>query len=155
MLHEIVVVDDGSSPPLDTTHLQPDVQRRYKVKMLRHEQTVGLIGAKKTGGDGATGDIIVFFDCHVAPQKDWYKPFQSLIQENWRRVVVPTITDLDIDSWTERRGGGGTAKCYMSLNVDFKWFNSDDDYMPVVSGGLLGMSRAWWNETEGYDKQMQ
>jgi hypothetical protein len=26
--------------------------------------------------------------------------------------------------------------------------------MPVVSGGLLGMSRRWWKETEGYDKQM-
>jgi hypothetical protein len=42
----------------------------------------------------------------------------------------------------------------MSLNVDFKWFDSEDDYMPVVSGGLLGMSRRWWQETEGYDKHM-
>ena len=30
VLHEIVVVDDGSNPPLSTTHLQADVQRQYK-----------------------------------------------------------------------------------------------------------------------------
>merc|ERR1719422_371206 len=53
VLHEIVVVDDGSDPPLSQTHLQPDVQRQYKVKICRHENTVGLIGAKKTGGDVA------------------------------------------------------------------------------------------------------
>eukprot|EP00439_Symbiodinium_sp_Y106_P080320 s735_g19.t1 len=65
ILHEIVVVDDGSNPPLSETHLNADVQKKYKILIKRHDRTVGLIGAKKTGGDAATGDIIVFFDCHV------------------------------------------------------------------------------------------
>ncbi|CAK0791220.1 unnamed protein product, partial [Prorocentrum cordatum] len=51
VLHEIVVVDDGSNPPLADTHLKADVQRKFRVKIERHESTVGLIGAKKTGGD--------------------------------------------------------------------------------------------------------
>merc|ERR1719203_2321491 len=31
LLHEIVVVDDGSNPPLSTTHLGEENQRKYKV----------------------------------------------------------------------------------------------------------------------------
>jgi len=152
-LLEIIVVDDGSSPPLSETHMHEEFQKKYKTKVFRHEQTVGLIGAKKTGGDGAQGDVLVFFDCHVAPQPNWEKQFVSLVAENYRRIVVPQITDLDIDTWTQR-GGGGMSKCYLTWDCDFKWFDSDDMYIAVISGGLLGMSRQWWKETGGYDKQM-
>eukprot|EP00971_Amphidinium_carterae_P140631 2786989-Amphidinium_carterae.1 len=115
---------------------------------VRHEQTVGLIGAKKTGGDGATGDILVFLDCHVAPQKerifpicrfldytarglelcwllhdeDWHLDFLQLIAQNYRRMVVPQITALDIDTWTQiGAGNGGSSKCYVTWDGDFKW----------------------------------
>eukprot|EP00928_Gymnodinium_smaydae_P014913 TRINITY_DN15474_c0_g1_i1.p1 TRINITY_DN15474_c0_g1~~TRINITY_DN15474_c0_g1_i1.p1 ORF type:complete len:669 (-),score=116.17 TRINITY_DN15474_c0_g1_i1:65-2071(-) len=154
VLREIVVVDDGSQPPLAQSHLHESFRRQYNVRVLRHEQTVGLIGAKKTGGDAARGDILVFFDCHVAPQKDWYKSFIRLIGENYRRVVVPQITSLDIDTWTQHRGSSGMSKCYLTWDCDFKWFDSDDPYIAVISGGLLGMSRQWFKETGGYDEQM-
>lgn len=154
VLHEIVVVDDGSDPPLSQTHLTEEVQQKYKVKLLRHEATVGLIGAKKTGGDAATGDVFAFFDCHVAPQPDWYKSFLRLVGENYRRMIVPGITALDVGTWTQVGRGGGLAKCYLTWDADFKWFDSNDKYIAVISGGLLGMSKRWWQETGGYDKEM-
>jgi len=154
VLHEIVVVDDGSNPPLSKTHLPPDVQMKYKVKIQRHESTVGLIGAKKTGGDAATGDIVVFFDCHVGPQPGWHEDFLRLIGENYRRMVVPQITSLNIDDWTQIGGGGGMSKCYVTWDGDFKWGGTDDMYMGMLSGGLAGMSRRWWKESGGYDSQM-
>uniref|UniRef100_A0A7S4SFD9 Polypeptide N-acetylgalactosaminyltransferase n=1 Tax=Alexandrium monilatum TaxID=311494 RepID=A0A7S4SFD9_9DINO len=154
VLHEIVVVDDGSEPPLSSTHLTPEVQRQYRVKMKRHAQTVGLIGAKQTGGDAATGDIVVFFDCHVAPQPGWHEDFLRLISENYRRMVVPRITALDVDAWAQVGSGGGLARCYLTWDADFKWASSDNMYIPVISGGLLGMSNRWWRETGGYDKEM-
>jgi len=155
VLHEIVVVDDGSNPPLSQTHLTPKIQEKFKVKIFRHEQTVGLIGAKKTGGDGATGDILVFLDCHVAPQKDWHLDFLQLIAQNYRRMVVPQITALDIDTWTQiGAGNGGSSKCYVTWDGDFKWGGTDDMYMGMLSGGLAGMSRRWWQESGGYDPDM-
>lgn len=154
VLHEIVVVDDGSNPPLSQTHLKPEVQQQYKVKIERHENTVGLIGAKKTGGDAATGDIVVFFDCHVAPQTHWYKDFLELISENYRRMVVPQITGLDIDTWTQQGSGGAMSKCYVTWDGDFKWGGPNDMYMGMLSGGLAGMSKRWWTESGGFDDQM-
>lgn len=154
ILHEIVVVDDGSNPPLSETHLNSDVQKKYKILIKRHDRTVGLIGAKKTGGDAATGDIIVFFDCHVAPQPRWHEDFMKLIAENYRRMVIPQITALDIDSWTQIGRGGGMSKCYLTWDGDFKWGGTDDMYMGMLSGGLAGMSRQWWDESGGYDDKM-
>eukprot|EP00437_Effrenium_voratum_P027972 CAMPEP_0181399928 /NCGR_PEP_ID=MMETSP1110-20121109/1852_1 /TAXON_ID=174948 /ORGANISM="Symbiodinium sp., Strain CCMP421" /LENGTH=667 /DNA_ID=CAMNT_0023522011 /DNA_START=177 /DNA_END=2177 /DNA_ORIENTATION=- len=154
VLHEIVVVDDGSNPPLSQTHLSADIQRKYKVLIKRHDQTVGLIGAKKTGGDAATGDLIVFFDCHVAPQPNWHQDFLHLISQNYRRMVIPQITALDVDTWTQIGRGGGMSKCYLTWDGDFKWGGTDDMYMGMLSGGLAGMSRYWWDESGGYDDKM-
>jgi len=154
VLHEIVVVDDGSNPPLSETHLTPQIQQQYKVKICRHEETVGLIGAKKTGGDAATGDIVVFFDCHVGPQPNWHEDFLRLVGENYRRMVVPQITALNIDDWTQIGGGGGMSKCYVTWDGDFKWGGTDDMYMGMLSGGLAGLSKRWWTESGGYDTEM-
>lgn len=155
VLHEIIVVDDGTDPPLAETHLTHDVRERFNVRIIRHESTVGLIGTKKDGGDAASGDIVVFFDCHVAPQPGWYSSFLRLINENHRRIIAPVITDLDVGTWKQRGGNNGQAKCYLTWDADFKWFESEDEYIPILSGGLLGMSRQWWNETGGYDEVMR
>lgn len=153
ILHEIVVVDDGSEPPLGDTLLNEKVRKQYRVKIVRHPTTVGLIGAKKSGGDAASGDIVVFFDCHVAPQEHWYEDFMELIGENYRRMVVPQITALDVDTWTQV-GRGGNSKCYVTWDGDFKWGGTDDMYMAMLSGGLAGLSKRWWNESGGFDDQM-
>jgi len=156
VLKEIIVVDDGSDDDLGKTVLRSKVRKQYKVKLLKHKQAHGLIKAKYTGGIAATGDIIVFYDCHVAPLKGWHAIFMDKMKTNYRRVVVPRITNLDIDTWTEKYAGGdaGFSSCYMTWDVDFKWFDAEDEYVPILSGGLLGISRPWFNETGGYDEEM-
>ena len=154
ILHEIIVVDDGSSPPL-ISQFPPEIIESAKVKFVRHESHTGLINAKSAGADVATGDIIVFLDCHVKPAVKWAEPIIELIRSNYKRVVVPSITGLNPDTWEEERGNGGQAKCYLTWDSDFKWFDSDDDYVAVMSGGLLAMSREWWLMTGGYDRSMK
>eukprot|EP00439_Symbiodinium_sp_Y106_P079919 s735_g18.t1 len=69
-------------------------------------------------------------------------------------MVIPQITALDIDSWTQIGRGGGMSKCYLTWDGDFKWGGTDDMYMGMLSGGLAGMSRQWWDESGGYDDKM-
>lgn len=47
------------------------------------------------------------------------------------------------------------AKCYLTFDADFKWFNSDNDDIPILSGGLLALSKYWWEQTGGYDEVMR
>lgn len=36
-------------------------------------------------------------------------------------MVIPQITGLDIDTWTQIGSGGGMSKCYLTWDGDFKW----------------------------------
>ena len=162
VLKEIIVVDDASASPLSDL-IRGDSAK--KVKFLRHEKQQGLIRSKSDGANHANGDIVMFLDCHVKPAKDWWKPIVSNIQTNYKRVVMPIITNLDVDTWTDisPKGDSGMAKCYITLDAEFKWFNGQSqreladgvNYVPVLSGGLLAISKRWWNETGGYDDEMQ
>lgn len=155
ILKEIIVLDDGSEPPLAPLIADP---ARWKAKLLRHDVPKGLIQAKQDGADAATGDIVTFLDCHVKPDKmvsvamdlrqpaagssgvccprsppavsdfvcgrarvQWWEPVVKNIKENYKRVVVPTITNLNIDTWTEfgrpAQSGGGMSKCYLTFGA--------------------------------------
>ena len=50
---EIIVVDDGSTPPVETKH---------PVKVIRHPYRIGNGAAVKTGVRNATGDVLVMMD---------------------------------------------------------------------------------------------
>lgn len=153
VLQEIIVVDDNSSPPLSEEILDDDFVKEHRVKILRQDSQQGLIRSKLIGGNAATGDIIVFFDCHVAPQPNWHTAFLKGMNINYKRVIIPMITHLDIDTWTQK-ATAGFAKCYLTWDADFKWIDSDNDDAPGLSGGLLGISRQFWTETGGYDEHM-
>ena len=36
-------------------------------------------------------------------------------------MVIPQITALDVDTWTQIGRGGGMSKCYLTWDGDFKW----------------------------------
>eukprot|EP00747_Dinoflagellata_sp_TGD_P143545 gnl/TRDRNA2_/TRDRNA2_176405_c1_seq2.p1 gnl/TRDRNA2_/TRDRNA2_176405_c1~~gnl/TRDRNA2_/TRDRNA2_176405_c1_seq2.p1 ORF type:complete len:528 (+),score=76.65 gnl/TRDRNA2_/TRDRNA2_176405_c1_seq2:63-1646(+) len=158
-LQEIIVVDDGSATTMADEFtkggLDESTRQQKKIKIIRHKETLGLMIAKKTGGDAAVGDILVFFDCHVSPQPNWHIELSQLIDENPRRMVVPAITDLDLDTWEEKPNSAVNTKCYLTWDADFNWFDDASPEVPVMSGGLLALSNSWWKSTGGYDSAMR
>ncbi|CAE7765121.1 unnamed protein product, partial [Symbiodinium pilosum] len=150
---EIIVVDDASTPPL--ANKLEGVPPHCKMKVLRHNESLGLMIAKQTGGDAASGAYIGFYDCHVAPAKNWYKETIDLLAAKERRLVVPMIADLDLDTWDEKVHGALTAKCYINFNADFWWYEDESDFIPVISGGLVATTRKWWQDSGGFDPGMR
>lgn len=59
-VYETIVVDDGSTPPLDLAALQ--VVGGQIVRIERHEKPRRTAGSKNTGIQSATGDLITFLD---------------------------------------------------------------------------------------------
>ena len=180
-LKEIVIVDDASDPPLKRLWSEEEAAK-FLVKYVRLDKAQGLIGAKQAGAEAATGDIIVFFDCHVKvralltvchsnfrpdphkllsfqPAPGYWRPYVKEISENYKRVVIPTITNLNVDNWREENrpsvGQGGMSKCYLTFDAEFKWTSDNTQYVPIMSGGLLAISRKWFFEIGGYDKNMK
>merc|ERR1711939_1289517 len=35
------------------------------------------------------------------------------------------------------------------------WFDDNSNYIPVISGGLVALSRSWWQESGGFDNKMR
>ncbi|CAK0881138.1 unnamed protein product, partial [Prorocentrum cordatum] len=152
-IKEFILVDDGSVPPLET-ELPYDLLHGKRVGapvvILRQPKTLGLIAAKKRGGDAAKGDVIVFLDCHVAPNDGWDEAFLRQMS----RAALPMITALDPDTWTEKASGPRSYACYVLWNGDFTWLSNAGRDVPLMSGGLLALSRRWWEETGGLDDRM-
>lgn len=159
VLEEVLVVDDGSRTSMESVFngagIDAAKRQEKRIKILRHDKTLGLMIAKKTGGDAATGDIIVFLDCHCSAQPRWHVEISQLIKENPFRMVVPAITDLDIDTWEEKKNSAVNTKCYLTWDADFNWFDDESPEVPVMSGGLLALSAYWWQKTGGYDPDMR
>jgi glycosyltransferase involved in cell wall biosynthesis len=159
ILKEIIIVDDASYPPLNNSW-PSTVAAKFSVQYIRVESALGLIGAKQIGAENAIGDILIFFDCHVKPAKDYWIPYVQNIQTNYKRVVIPTITNLNVDKWEEfgrptTATSGGMSKCYLTFDAEFKWTTDDTPYVPIMSGGLLAISRQWFLELGGYDTNMK
>eukprot|EP00406_Dinophysis_acuminata_P005001 CAMPEP_0179234776 /NCGR_PEP_ID=MMETSP0797-20121207/13065_1 /TAXON_ID=47934 /ORGANISM="Dinophysis acuminata, Strain DAEP01" /LENGTH=535 /DNA_ID=CAMNT_0020941969 /DNA_START=65 /DNA_END=1668 /DNA_ORIENTATION=- len=154
-LKEIIVIDDASMPPV-SKFLGDDDLKTHRARIIRHSVQQGLIRSKKDGGDHAQGDIVVFLDCHVKPMPGWTKAILRNLRENPKRVVVPAITSLNIDTWEEVSPYGGGRKMCLTWDADFFWCNEyPGPYVPIMSGGLLAMTKYWWNTTGGYDDQMK
>jgi polypeptide N-acetylgalactosaminyltransferase len=67
MLHEIILVDDGSNSTEITKVLPLYLQHRLAdKKVILHilPKQTGLIGARLAGAKVATGDMLVFLDSH-------------------------------------------------------------------------------------------
>lgn len=73
--YEVIVVDDGST---DSTF---EIASKYPVKVVRHDQNLGIAAARSTGLHYARGDVYVCFDddCLVGP--DWLQTLAAGYQQ--------------------------------------------------------------------------
>jgi len=151
-LKEILLIDDASSPPMSDYVKQAPHQA--PVVVVRHDRRQGLVRSKAQGGLLARGDVVIFLDCHVRPLENWLAPLLEHIGQNYRRVVVPVIPMLDGETWKvdETRMG---IKMMFDWGLKFRWFEDGNDVVPVMSGGLLAISRRWFVESGGYDTGMR
>merc|ERR1719204_1623761 len=145
ILWEIIVVDDGSAPPLATV-----LTDFPKVKVIRQDHRQGLIKSKVNGGNAAVGDAIMFLDGHVKPEPGWALPILRHMNTNYKRVVVPIIPILSGETWKPNLHAFG-VKMMFDWSLKFNWFEDGNDLVPCMSGGLFGITRRWWHESGEYD----
>ena len=151
VLSEIILVDDASEPP---ARMILDELNYPLLKVIRNEDRQGLIRSKTIGSRGSSGEILVFLDAHVRTYPGWLEPLVKLTSENYRRIAVPMIPVLDETTWEQIDDFVG-MKLIFDWKMDFIWYTDDlDDYVPVMSGGLLAITRRWFQEAGEYDSGM-
>ena len=161
LLHEIVLVDDGSpgkwlGEPLESyMRLLP-----AKVKLVRLPKRSGLMVAKTRGAMEASGETLTFLDSHVEAQKGWLEPLMSRISEDPKRVVMPVIDFIDADHFGMT--GHGIDVLGFDWGLGHAGFTRVWDKMdtlpvasPIMAGGLFSIRRDAFFALGGYDLEMR
>jgi len=162
VLHEVILVDDASAEPvydlMDKAKegsgqlAKFDIETLSKIKVLRNKEKEGLIRSKIIGGNFASGNFIFFLDGHCRIQPNSLELLlQRQAKGNYRTIVCPRVADVNGDTWEMKTNIG--SKMIFQWNFNFRWFDDGTDEIPIMSGGLLLISKRWWDET-GYDSGM-
>ena len=66
-----------------------------KVHLIRMQKREGLIRARLTGANMATGDVIMFQDAHTESNEGWAEPMLYEIYKNPKTVIQPHVDQID------------------------------------------------------------
>lgn len=158
LLHEIVLVDDGSDAPWLQQPLEDYVALLPKVKLVRMEKRLGLMATRVMGAMVATGETVTFLDAHIEVNEGWLEPLMARIGEDRRHVVMPIIDSLDADSFDYHSGGLDILAFSWSLGqkgISRRRTEVEPMPSPIMAGGLFSMDRKLFFELGAYDPEMR
>eukprot|EP00040_Diaphanoeca_grandis_P009341 m.48480 g.48480 ORF g.48480 m.48480 type:complete len:557 (+) comp20764_c0_seq1:113-1783(+) len=165
LLHEIVLVDDGSTAP----HLQSPLEDYVAmlpipVHIVRQHARTGLMKARVAGARVATGDTLTFLDSHIDCSTDWLEPCMFRIAQDRTHVVMPMIDGLTRDFKYSKGGvelvGFNTKLVDHGIGLqkihDFPGRTAiDPQPSPAMAGGLFSIHREYFFEVGAFDEAME
>jgi len=162
-LFEVIIVDDGSSVPLEPPESSP-----LDVRVIHQEDLgFGLARARNNGARAARHPILVFLDCDMLPEAGWLSA-----HARWHHLAGDLLTlgfraHVDVrgvDADAIRHRTGTLADLFRGRRVDrpewieFHMARTDeltlesDDIFRVVTGGNLGVGRSFFDHVGGFDE---
>ncbi|XP_074123243.1 putative polypeptide N-acetylgalactosaminyltransferase 8 [Sminthopsis crassicaudata] len=168
LLKELILVDDFSSHNelKDKLDKQMDLYAlKYPglLKLIRHTKRKGIAGARNSGWQAATSDVVVILDAHIEVNIGWAEPILARIQEDHTVIVTPMFDNIHFNSFKviphslAAYGFNWLLWCrYDPLPKD--WLALNDDTAPVKSPsifGIFGANRLFLEEIGLLDGGMQ
>ena len=162
-LFEVIVVDDGSDPPLELAGPTP-----LRVRVTYQEDLgFGLARARNNGVRAAGGDIIAFLDCDMVPEAGWLAAHArwhhaacDVVSMGFRKHV--DVAGIDADAVRSRRGSLADLFAARPAQsppwIERRMARTDDltagtdDVFRVVTGGNFAVSAKFFSEAGGFDE---
>ena len=161
-LFEVVVVDDGSRPPL-----RVPASTALSVRTVRQERRgFGVARARNTGARAALHDILVFLDGDViaeagllAAHARWHHAVSDALTLGFCACV--SVEGMDPAAVRDRPAS--LAELFAGRPFDAPWLerhmartadltSGHDDVFRAVDSGNLGISRVFFEEVGGFDE---
>ena len=161
-LFEVVIVDDGSDPPLS-----PPPSTPLDVRVVRQERRgFGLARARNTGARAAAHDLLVFLDGDVIAEAGLLAA-----HARWHHAVSAALTlgfcayvsVAGVDAAAIRRRPATLRDLFAGRPFDPPWFephlartgeltSRHQDLFRAVTGHNFAMARAFYDEVGGSDE---
>ena len=161
-MFEVVIVDDGSRTPPEPPRSSP-----LDVKVVRQERRgFGLARARNTGARAAAHDILLFLDQDMLPEAGWLAA-----HARWHHAAGDVLTQGayayvdadDVEPAAIRERPGSLRELLAGRPADPSFVEPhlsrtrgltarDDDLFRVLSGGNLGIGRAFFELLRGFDE---
>jgi len=168
ILHEVILVDDGSNHTDIMSVLPEYIKHRLppKVGLVKNPSQLGLIRARVEGAKAATGEFIVFLDSHCEAAKGWLEPMAQRIKDDPTVIEIPRIDMIDATSLSYYGSGGGTISVGgFTWSGHFTWEglpadtaatrkSTDPGRTATMAGGLFAINREFFWKIGGYDEGM-
>ena len=161
-LSMIVVVDDGSEPPLEEPN---DLSTPFK--LIRHDKNKGAAAARNTGLSVTKSDWVYFTDCDCIHQPDIFLSYQKSLAKGYSNVsaftgpVVATTQGRLGTFYTEE---GILNPPLFTINndgireriVDYKTYSEDDkiEAVMIITCNAL-VSRAAIDKVGYFDEKLK
>ena len=159
-LFEVVIVDDGSEPPLRSPLTPLDV------KVVRQERNGGRALARNAGARAAAHDVLLFLDSFMLVERNWIAA-----HARWHHVISDALTlgprvhvPMDgIDADTIRRRPGSLQDLFSDHPKAPSWVDrflagtgdltarTDDLFLAVVTANL-GIGKGFYEMIGGMDE---
>ena len=160
-LFEVVIVDDGSEPPLRPPLTPLDV------KVVRQTRKgFGRARARNTGARTAAHNVLLFLDSDMLAEAEWMAE-----HARWHHVVSDALTvgfrvhvaPDGIDAETIRRRSGSLEELFADRPKDPSWVEEclartgdltsrDDDLFHVVVGANFGIGKDFYELVGGMNE---
>ena len=160
-LFEVVIVDDGSEPPLRPPPTPLDV------KVVRQERRgFGLARARNTGARAAAHDVLLFLDSDILVERNWIAAHARWHHAVSDAVTVASYADVamdGIDADTIRRRPGSLQELLSDHPKDPSWMEGflagtgdltsrAHDPFSVLTGGNFGIGKGFYELVGGMDE---
>ena len=160
-LFEVVIVDDGSRPPLEQPSSLLDV-----TVLHQEDRGFGLARARNNGARASKYDILVFLDCDMIPEADLLAA-----HARWHHVVADAVTQgtyvrvsaEGVEPAVVRNRPDSVERLFAERDFDPPWIerhmartanftSKHDDIFRAASGGNLGVRKDFYATVGGYDE---
>ena len=101
LLHEIILVDDGSNETDITEVLPWYIQNRFpneNIRLIQNPTQKHIFGAKLVGARSATGEVIVFLEGHCEVTPGWLEPLLYHVGRNPSAIAIPILDFIEYNT---------------------------------------------------------
>ncbi|XP_060572920.1 polypeptide N-acetylgalactosaminyltransferase 13-like [Ruditapes philippinarum] len=137
LIKEVILVDDGSKDEYLKASVEIHATNVDKIKLLRNEQTLGLMRARQRGIEETGSDYFIVLDGHIEVTPGWLEPILYRLVQEPNALLTSHIMVLNKETFEISRGDHDIAFMFFDqITLNELWVKYTNDYRAYRNGSV-------------------